>query len=175
MFELMGRHESKDNWDRRHPLVLKPLEDSGGVQLRSVVNQIVQFSAADLGNLIRCALWDPRCEERNGDVLAGTETNLERSVVGHIASNDVDVLEARDDFMQVGGSCWISDNCEDDSVGSAGLENRENLVAIKYRNRLDTRQLTNILEADAPRCAHYNVRGHDGEWDVREVVRDGLF
>ena len=125
MFELMEYHESWDDRDRRYTLVLKPLEDGSGVQLRSVVNQIVHFPVTDLGDALRCTLQGPRCQVRNTGVVAGAETDLKRSVVGYVAGDDMDVLEARDGCLQVGRSCWIPDDCEHNGVGSDGLENQE--------------------------------------------------
>lgn len=88
------------------------------------------------------------------------DTDLKRSVVGDVASQYVDILDVRDSRVQVRGPCWITDDCEDDGVGSAGLKDQEDWVAIICRNQVETHQLTNILEADAPGCAYYNVRGH---------------
>ena len=56
---------------------------------------------------------------------ASEETDLKRHVVGHVASDGVDVLEMCDSRLQVSGSFWVSNDGKDNSIRSAGLENNK--------------------------------------------------
>ena len=105
--------------------MVETFEDSTGVQLPSIMDQVVQLAASNLRDSLRCALERPVQSSQEGHASASKETDLECRVVCHVARDDVDVLEMCGSGLQVGGSFRVSNDGEDNSVRSASLESHE--------------------------------------------------
>ena len=92
------------------------------------MNQVIQLPSGNGGHLRRCTLWRPYRQRTQQVWSPDAVLYLQRLIIYYVACDYVDVLEACSRCLQVGRCSWVSDNGEDNSVGSTSLENRKGLA-----------------------------------------------